>query len=141
MNILRDSSTNPTKVSLTIAKHLFLKQSNNNIVFSPLSLQVILSIIAAGSDGPTQQQLLDFLHFESINDLSSFFSRLVSVMLKDAAPSGGPRLSFVNGAWVDITLSLQHSFKKVVSSEYKATLASVDFLTKVCINCISPSFH
>jgi serpin B len=141
MNILRDSSTNPTKVSLTIAKHLFLKQSNNNIVFSPLSLQVILSIIAAGSDGPTQQQLLDFLHFESIDHLNSFSSQLVSVILKDAAPAGGPRLSFTNGVWVEKTLSLQASFEQIVSSDYEATLASVDFKTKVCILCISPSIE
>jgi hypothetical protein len=28
-----------------------------------------------------------------------------------------------------------------VSSDYAATLASVDFITKVCIICISLSFH
>ncbi|WJX41290.1 hypothetical protein P8452_28664 [Trifolium repens] len=80
------SITNHTNVSITMAEHLFSKNSNkNNIVFSPISIQVILSIIAAGSEGPTQQQLLDFLHFESIDHLNSFSSQLVSVILKDAA--------------------------------------------------------
>ncbi|WJX34861.1 hypothetical protein P8452_22930 [Trifolium repens] len=131
MNFLHKSSTNQTNVSITMAEHLFSENSNNkNIVFSPLSLQVILSIIAAGSEGPTQQQLLNFLRFRSIHDLTSFFSKLVPFMLKDAAPFGGPRLSFANGAWVEKTLPLRPSFKRIVSSEYKATLASVDFLTK-----------
>jgi serpin B len=82
------SIANHTNVSITMAEHLFSKNSNkNNIVFSPISIQVILSIIAAGSEGPTptQQQLLDFLHFESIDHLNSFSSQLVSVILKDAA--------------------------------------------------------
>jgi serine protease inhibitor len=136
MKFFHESSTNQTNVSITMAEHLFSKYSNNNknIVFSPLSLQVILSIIAAGSEGPTQQQLLNFLRFKSIHDLTSFFSKLVPFMLKDAAPFGGPRLSFANGAWVEKTLPLRPSFKRIVSSDYKATLASVDFLTKVCKN-------
>ncbi|AES68894.2 serpin-ZX [Medicago truncatula] len=127
---LHESITNQTNVSLRIAKHLFLKELDKNIVFSPLSLQVVLSIIAAGSEGPTQQQLLDFLLSKSTDHLNDLASQLVSVVLFDAAPTGGPRFSFVNGVWVEQTLSLQPSFKEIVSSDYKATLLSVDFKTK-----------
>ncbi|WJX34873.1 hypothetical protein P8452_22940 [Trifolium repens] len=133
MNFLHESSTYQTNnVSITMAEHLFSKNSNknNNIVFSPLSIQVILGIIAAGSEGRTQQQLLDFLLFQSIDNLNSYSSQLVSVILKDGAPAGGPRLSFTNGVWVEKSLSLQPSFKQIVSSDYEATLASVDFITK-----------
>jgi serpin B len=132
MEFRRESMITRTNVSLKIAQHLFSKQSNNNIVFSPLSIQVILSIIAAGSEGTTQQQLLDFLSFKSIDQLNSITSRIVSVILKDAAPSGGPRLSVANGVWVEQTLSLQTSFQKIVSSDFQAKLASVDFQNKVC---------
>ena len=136
-----ESSCNHSKVSLTIAKHLFSKESEKNIVFSPLSLQVVLAIIAAGSEGSTQQQLLDFLRFKSTDHLNSFVSQLISVILKDATPSGGPRLFFVNSVWLDKTLSPQPSFKHIVSTDYKATLSSVDFQNKVrevddySINC------
>jgi len=34
-----------------------------NIVFSPLSIQIALSLIVAGSSGPTLDQLLGFLKF------------------------------------------------------------------------------
>ncbi|MCI98038.1 serpin-ZX-like, partial [Trifolium medium] len=56
---LHESITN--QVSLSFAKHLLLKESQKNIVFSPLSLQFVPSLIAAGSEGPTKEQLLDFL--------------------------------------------------------------------------------
>ncbi|AES73938.1 serpin-like protein [Medicago truncatula] len=98
--------TNQTRVSLRIAKHLFSKQSENNIVFSPLSLQVVLSILI-------------------VPHRTCF-----SIVLSDAASAGGPHLSFVDGVWIEKTLSLQPSFKQIMSSDYKATLASVDFMFK-----------
>ncbi|XP_045825941.1 serpin-ZX [Trifolium pratense] len=129
---LRESITNQTNVSLSIANHIFSKQSHQdkNIVLSPLSLQVVLSIIAAGSEGPTQQQLLEFLQSKSTDHLDSFASQLVSVVLSDAAPAGGPLLSFADGVWVEQTLSLLPSFKQIVSTDYKANLSSVDFITR-----------
>lgn len=132
--MIRETITNQTKVSLRIAKHLFSKESKENIVFSPLSLQVALSMIAAGCDGSTREQLLDFLLSKSTDDLNYFVSRLVSAILSNAAPSGGPCLSFVNGLWVDQSCSLQPSFQQIVSNDYKATLSSVDFSkpTEVC---------
>ncbi|CAJ2641051.1 unnamed protein product [Trifolium pratense] len=121
-----------TDVSLNITQHLFTKPEfqNNNIVFSPLSLFTVLSIIAVGSEGPTQQQLLSFLQANSTDQLNSFSSQLISSTLSDASCFGGPRLSFVNGVWVEQSLSLQPSFKKSVTTDYKADLASVDFKTK-----------
>lgn len=127
---LRESIANQTNVSLSVAKHLFSKESDNNIVFSPLSLQVVLSIIASGSEGPTQQQLFNFLQSKSTDHLNYFASQLVSVILSDASPAGGPLLSFVDGVWVDQTLSLQPSFQQIVSTHFKAALSSVDFQNK-----------
>ncbi|XP_058783179.1 serpin-ZX-like [Vicia villosa] len=132
MNLLAESTTNQTEVSLTIAKHLFSKEAykEKNIVFSPLSLQIILSIIAVGSQGSTKHQLLEFLHSDSTGKLKTLCSQLVSYVLADNSSAGGPLVSFVNGVWVQQSSSLQSSFKKSVATDFKAAIASVDFLTK-----------
>ncbi|KAK7410012.1 hypothetical protein VNO78_00474 [Psophocarpus tetragonolobus] len=128
---LLDSISNQTDVALSLTKHLLSKEAaDKNLVFSPLSLHVVLSIIAAGSKGPTLDQLLSFLRSKSTDHLNSFASQLVAVVLSDAAPAGGPRLSFADGVWVDQSLSLLPSFTQLVNADYKATLASVDFQTR-----------
>ncbi|TKY75106.1 Serpin-ZX protein [Spatholobus suberectus] len=128
---LRESIRNQTDVALRITKLLLSKEARDkNLVFSPLSLHVVLSIIAAGSKGPTLDQLLSFLRSKSTDHLNSFASQLVSVVLSDGTPAGGPRLSFADGLWVEQSLCLLPSFKQLVNSDYKATLASVDFQTK-----------
>ncbi|RZC05637.1 serpin-ZX-like [Glycine soja] len=128
---LRESISNQTDVALSISKLLLSKEARDkNLVYSPLSLHVVLSIIAAGSKGPTLDQLLSFLRSKSTDHLNSFASQLFAVVLSDASPAGGPRLSFADGVWVEQSLSLLPSFKQLVSADYKATLASVDFQTK-----------
>ncbi|XP_073222918.1 serpin-ZX-like [Cicer arietinum] len=121
-----------TNVSLNITKHLFSKEEckNKNIVFSPLSLQVTLSIVANGTEGPAQHQLLSFLGFKSIERLNSFVSQLIFIVFSSASHVGGPHLSFVNGVWVQESLSLYPSFKEIVTCDYNAALTFVDFLTK-----------
>ncbi|XP_057444707.1 serpin-ZX-like, partial [Lotus japonicus] len=128
-----ESIESQTDVALSIAKRLFLKNSNNdkNIVFSPLSLHVLLSIIAAGSDGATLDELLSFLGSDSTDHLNSSASKLISVAGSDASSvGGGPQLCFASGVWVEQSLALHHSFKQLVATDYKASLTSVDFRNK-----------
>jgi len=131
-NLIGKSLTN---VSLIITKHLLSNQKLNeeNVVFSPLSLTTVLIMIATGSEGPTQQQLLSFLHSESTGDLKSLCSQLVSSVLSDGAPAGGPCLSYVNGVWVEQSLPLQPSFRQLMTTDFKAAFAAVDFVNKVLI--------
>ncbi|KAH7846769.1 hypothetical protein Vadar_017930 [Vaccinium darrowii] len=89
---LKKSIRNQTDVSLSLAKHVSLSESkDSNLVFSPLSIHVVLALIAAGSKGPTQTQLLSFLNANSTDDLNSLSSHLVSLVFADGGPSGGPK--------------------------------------------------
>lgn len=139
---LRASIANQTDVGLGITKQLLQTQGKDkNVVYSPLSIHVVLSLIAAGSKGPTQEQLLSFLKSKFAGDLNSFASELVAVIFSDGSPSGGPRLSFANGIWVDKPLPLKPSFKQVVETAYNAALNQVDFQTKVSAFHPSPHLH
>ncbi|KAK1407529.1 hypothetical protein QVD17_39145 [Tagetes erecta] len=125
---LEESIINQTHVSTTLATRLLSnKFPNSNVVFSPLSIHVVLSILAAGCKGPTQDQLLRFLKANTAADLNSLYSWLVPLIFADGNPNGGPRLSAANGVWVDKTLSLKPSFKQVLDNAYKAACKQVDF--------------
>lgn len=128
---LRESIADQTDVALALSKHLLLtRPKDSNLVFSPLSIHVVLSLIAAGSAGPTQDQLLSFLKAKSTDHLHPLASQLVSIVLADGSAAGGPKLSFANGVWIDKSLPLRPSFKQVVDSSYKAATNLADFKTK-----------
>ncbi|THG22310.1 serpin-ZX-like [Camellia sinensis] len=128
---LRQSINRQTGVSLAIAKQVVLSEAkDSNLVFSPLSIHVVLSLITAGSKPPTIDQLLSFLNSKSSDKLNSLSSQLVSLVFANGGPTGGLRLSFANGVWVDQSLSLKPSFKHIVDTVYKAASNHVDFQTK-----------
>ncbi|KAH7673536.1 Serpin family protein [Dioscorea alata] len=125
---LREAIAKQTGFALRLANHVgATMDGRSNLVFSPLSLHLILSLIAAGSKGPTCDQILPVLGAASPGELSSLASRIVSVALSDASASGGPRIVFSNGAWVDRSVSLKPSFKQIASKKYKAEVKTVDF--------------
>ncbi|KAF8405128.1 hypothetical protein HHK36_010026 [Tetracentron sinense] len=128
---LRELISKQTDFSLEIAKHVMLKEAKeSNLVFSPLSIHVVLSLIAAGSKDQTLDQILSFLKSKSNEELNSFSSELVALVLADGSQSGGPRLSFANGLWIQKSLPLKPSFKHIVDTVYRAAANQVDFLTK-----------
>ncbi|XP_057423106.1 serpin-ZX-like [Lotus japonicus] len=124
---LQKSKSNSIDAVLSFTKHVLSKEEyqEKNLVFSPLSLYAALSVMAAGADGLTLDELLSFLRFDSVDHLTTFFSQVLSPVL-----FSDDHLSFANGMWVDQSLSIFHSFKQLVSTHYKATLASLDFKTQ-----------
>ncbi|KAL3617798.1 hypothetical protein CASFOL_038119 [Castilleja foliolosa] len=102
-------------------------KDGGNLVFSPLSIQVALALIAAGSTG---DKLLHYLKAESVQDLRSQASQLVTQLFADGAPLGGPRLSFANGVWVDKSLTFKPVYKQIVKNDFRSASNRVDFKSK-----------
>ncbi|GAB4848859.1 hypothetical protein Ancab_003653 [Ancistrocladus abbreviatus] len=120
-----------TDVSLTMANHLSSAEAKaSNFAFSPLSIHVVLSMLAAASVGETQSQLLSFLKSNSTEGLNKLSSELISVIFADGSSSGGPKLSLANGVWIDKSLQFLPAFKQILDGVYKAASNQVDFQTK-----------
>ncbi|KAK9926466.1 hypothetical protein M0R45_023696 [Rubus argutus] len=129
---LRESIKNQTDVALGITRQLLLTEGKNmNMVYSPLSIHVVLSLIVAGSTkGHTQDEMLTFLKSKSTEQLNDLASNLIPLVLADGSPSGGPCLSYANGVWVEKSLPVKASFKQVLDNAYRAVLEQVDFKDK-----------
>lgn len=131
-----------TDFCLLLTNQILLKEvvfKGTNLVVSPLSLHIILSLIAAGTKGRTLEQLIFFLRSTSVSYLNLLSSQMVllaspvegSYQNNNLLVDRGPLLSFVNGAWVDQRFKLKPSFEGIVKRSYRAQLQNVDFLNKV----------
>ncbi|KAF6147190.1 hypothetical protein GIB67_009582 [Kingdonia uniflora] len=101
---------------------------NSNFVFSPLSIQLALSLLATGSMGKTLEQMLSFLNADSLDDLNSVSSGLIESL--NTKTEGDTLLSCVGGVWIDQSLTIKPSFKEVANTIYRAETEVADFQNK-----------
>ncbi|XP_058198539.1 serpin-ZX-like [Rhododendron vialii] len=99
-----------TNYSTAIAKQLLLEQvkkgTNENFALSPVSIDVVLTMVAAGSRGPTLE------HIDGIKSIAS--AMMAAAVCGGGEGSDGPVLSMVNGVWVDERFTLVDSYKEEI---------------------------
>ncbi|KAG6517927.1 serpin-ZXA-like [Zingiber officinale] len=129
----------------------------SNFIFSPLSIQLALALVAEGARGETLQQLLSFLGSPDVSHLQAATLRLLHsisteesaaepsvpaniairlgtpflVGAKDATdlPSAPPRVSFANTIWFcQKRLVLNPAYVHAASSLYDSSVKTVDIL-------------
>ncbi|XP_031482374.1 serpin-ZXA-like [Nymphaea colorata] len=128
---LRDSIQRQTESSLLLASHIAISEAREvNFVFSPLTVHIALSMVAAGSTGRTNDQILSFLRATTNEELNSLSAKIVSLILADGSTLGGPTLYSANGIWVDESMPLKPAFAEIVKDVYEAEAKAVDFQTK-----------
>ncbi|KAG5516921.1 hypothetical protein RHGRI_037602 [Rhododendron griersonianum] len=122
--------------STAIAKQLLLERvkegSNENFALSPVSIDVVLTMAAAGSRGPTLERMLAFLGAQDIDGIKSIASAMMAAAVCGGDEGGdGPVLCMVNGVWVDERFTLVDSYKEeIVKGIYGCDAQSVDFFNQ-----------
>ncbi|CAN6975550.1 hypothetical protein BRARA_I02937 [Brassica rapa] len=122
---------NQKDIALIVSKHLFsTKAKHSNSVFSPALINSALTLAASGPDGSSvSNEIFSFLRSSSTDELNAVFSKLVSVVFADHSAHGGPKITSVNGVWIEQTLPIDSSFKDLFENVFKAAFDRVDFLT------------
>ncbi|AEC07675.1 Serine protease inhibitor (SERPIN) family protein [Arabidopsis thaliana] len=124
---LGKSIENHNDVVVRLTKHVIATVANgSNLVFSPISINVLLSLIAAGSCSVTKEQILSFLMLPSTDHLNLVLAQIID----GGTEKSDLRLSIANGVWIDKFFSLKLSFKDLLENSYKATCSQVDFASK-----------
>ncbi len=106
-----------------------------NIFFSPSSISTAMAIVYAGSQGQTETQFCDALHFwtpqESFHDAMGRLEK----RLNEQGRLGDCDLTSVNALWMDKRAAVQDSFLQQVSRFYSAHLQQVDFAQNPAAAC------
>lgn len=133
---LRESLRKQNEVVLSLFKHVIATTTAgkpSNRLFSPALMNVILSFIAAKSPGDIEEKILSLLQASSTDELNTVSSKIVTTVLADSTPSGGPTIAAANGVWSEKSVPVDPSFKDIIENSYKAAFNLVDFRNKVNI--------
>ncbi|CAG2056714.1 unnamed protein product [Timema podura] len=109
----------------TIALHqVFREDASSNTITSPLSLEVVLGMIAQGAKGTTKTQLQQSLYLPADDDVAKTGFRQLLAPLKS---NGNITLDLADAAFLALDFQLDSTFQKVASDYFKASTTNVDF--------------
>ena len=99
---------------------------NSQIVLSPLSASMALSMVSNGAAGETQEEILNALGFNGFTaeDVNLFNQKLMAT-LPDLDNTS--TVSISNSLWMNQGNTILEKFKKTLSDNYDAEVETVDF--------------
>ncbi len=116
-----------------------LKNSSENMVYSPLSLYYALALAASGAEGTTKEEMLELLGYETLESLTadckSSFEALYHVTNEE---NNKPNewgeydsesrymLTIANSLWADDALDMKESFAKSGAENFYADIFTGD---------------
>ncbi|CAE5962445.1 unnamed protein product [Arabidopsis arenosa] len=91
-------------------------------------------MVAASSGDEESRELrsfiLSFLKASSTDELNAVFREIASTVLVDGSKKGGPKITVVNGMWMEQSLPVNPSSKDLFQNFFNAAFAQVDFRSK-----------
>ena len=107
-----------------------LKSDEGNLFFSPYSISTALAMTFQGTEGQTQREMADVLHFDmSKNRVGRAFLYLAQG-LSASANSDGYELNIANALWGEKTYTFLPEFLNQTKKFYDGGLHSVDLINE-----------
>ncbi|XP_058221797.1 serpin-Z10-like [Rhododendron vialii] len=123
-----------TRISNQLMLKEIEKHNDRNTVSSPLSINLVLNMVVAGSKGRSLQYMLDFLGSKNIDEINFRSSEMMAVAAVGGSPNNTENDStvvMVNGVWVDKCILLRPSYEEFIRGIHKCEVKTVDILNKV----------
>ncbi|XP_058184509.1 serpin-Z10-like [Rhododendron vialii] len=120
------------ELCMRMAKQLLLKEVEKkgdyeNLVLSPLSIDVVLNMVAVGSRGRTLEKMLGLLGSNNIDEIISQSVEMMAMAMGEDEPV----MCLVNGAWFDQRFTPTLSYKDdVLKGIYGCEAKTVNFMTR-----------
>ncbi|KAL6260431.1 hypothetical protein P5V15_007957 [Pogonomyrmex californicus] len=132
-----------TKFALDLDKAIYKSRGTSvtsqreNVIFSPLSVSVALSLVLMGSAGKTFNEIARILGLETGVDISQhseivhqMFGQLLAIMNYRIEGSSMPRVNSASGIFVQEGYPIRPEFRAISENAYQSEVINLDFQTK-----------
>lgn len=110
--------------------------AGNNILISPLSLSLALSMATNGAEGKTAEEMLSTLGFagQAKDDMNSYYQKMISALLE-----ADPKTTFevANSIWANESIGIKKSFTDVTKKYFSSEVYPADFSEQATVDRIN----
>ena len=121
---------------LQVFRSLLDQDADKDMLFSPLSLSLNLSLCAGGGVGDTQAEILKVLGFSGLKaeDVASYYQKMLNGLAGE-----DPSVKFVsaNSVWVDLPYTLKDAYARYATDHFCADISTLDLKKKESLSRIN----
>lgn len=136
-------------IELTKAEHSVANSANifafdayralykeEQMLFSPLSLSMALSMTACGANGTTAEEMAAVLGFgdQSVEDIASYYNKMVSIL---ATIDKTTTFECGNSVWIDNGFPVRTDFLATVKDMFAAEATNADFADPATLDAVN----
>lgn len=105
-------------------------EEKDNMMISPFSASLCLSMLAAGAQGETYSQMAKALGFEGLpaEDIASYYKTVVEGVL---SADSSTKVSIADAIWIAKNMTLKKPYASSVAADYNAVIDKLDFTNKL----------
>lgn len=131
--------TASNEFGIDLFKSLSAAGAGENVVMSPLSASMCLSLAANGASDQTMAEILTAMHYEGNNADALANLNSVNSTFMDALPMTDPTstVKLANSVWLAGGYPVLPAYAEAVGSSYQATVQNIDFGTMAGIEKIN----
>jgi serpin B len=124
---LDDKDDNPANISTEVDDDFdieIFKQSyeiDENVVISPLSIKLAMSMVAEGANGETLEQM------QTVLGIDENSKDLYKEILENSVETDDINIDIANSIWINDNFTLQDDFLNTVNNYYKAKVENLNF--------------
>ena len=107
-----------------------LKRRSDNYTYSPISAYMALSLATAGSNGGTQQELLEVLGIDKKQGVSYLAAQNANLFRRMYLDNDMGKLKIANSLWLSEDLTFNQKYLDTATGQFYASLFNVDFADK-----------
>ncbi len=124
---------------IDLFKNISAETAEENVVMSPLSVSMCLSLAANGASEQTLAEILAAMHYEGNNAEALANLNSVNSTFMDVLPKTDPTsiVKLANSVWLADGFPVLPDYAAAVGSDYQATVQNVDFATMSGIDKIN----
>ncbi len=114
------------KVGFDIFKECYEQlEVDSNLLISPYSISVAMSMVYIGANGTTKEEMQDVLHLNGLSDAS--ISQSNSDILDSLQTSDKDTIHIANSIWHRDDISLVDDFLNICTDKYQSQVRALDF--------------
>jgi serpin B len=119
------AATALNRFGISLYRQLAAADATSNIVMSPASIAIALTMTAAGARGTTLDEMIATLHIDDPTAIHRSMNALTAHL--DSLSHDDVQVSIANSLWGQIDLTFDAAFLDVLAAEYGAGLQLVDY--------------